>query len=135
MAISQTHLRSVSLPSRLHFISTNFETLKSLEVPANSEAIQSGLVRIAEVFNYAEEIAQSQHKSICFLEGKSMEESLSWSIELLDYCTAIKQVLQSMKENVQALQSALRRKGADSSVRNDISLYLCCRKRMNKKKP
>lgn len=137
MAISQTHYRSISLPSRLHSISANFETqlqnLKSLEISSNSETIQCGLVRIAELYNSVDETAQSQNKSInLLLEEKSMDESLSGSVELLDYCSAIKEVLQMMKENVQALQSALRRKGTDLSIQNDVALYFTCRKRTNK---
>ncbi|KAL8524288.1 hypothetical protein ACS0TY_014022 [Phlomoides rotata] len=130
MAISQTHFRSISLPSRLQSKPTDLESdlqkLKSLQVSATSEAIQSGLLRIAELYNSAEEISQ------CHEDEKSMEESLSGSVELLDGCNAIREVFQMMKENIQTLQSALRRKVMDSSVQTYIHKYFCCRKRINK---
>lgn len=125
MAIYQTHFRSISLPSRLQSTSTDFESdlqkLKSFQVSANSDAIQSGLLRIAQLYNSVEEITQHQ-------DEKSMEES----VELLDACSAIREVFQMMKENIQTLQSALRRKGMDSNLLTYIDAYFCCRKRMNK---
>ncbi|KAI3464737.1 hypothetical protein Pfo_021400 [Paulownia fortunei] len=146
MATPQTHFRSISLPSRIHPINpTNFEAeLQKLEscqisslpktVPISSEAIQSGLLGLAELYNSVQGPAQSpanvlQHHQD---DAKAMEESLSGSVELLDACSTIRELFQMIKENVQALQSALRRKGLDSSIQNDIATYFCFRKRMNK---
>ncbi|KAL0325961.1 UNVERIFIED_CONTAM: hypothetical protein Sradi_5165400 [Sesamum radiatum] len=145
MAVSQIHFRSISLPSRLHPInSTGFEAelqkLKSCvskAVPVTSEGIQSGLLGLAELYNSVQELAQSpatqqslvlQHQQ----DGKSVEVALEGSVELLDSCSTIRELVQMMRENVQALQSAFRRKGLDSSIQNDINSYFCFRKKMNK---
>ncbi|XP_047983080.1 uncharacterized protein LOC125223827 [Salvia hispanica] len=129
MAISQTKFRSISLPSRLdqvssHNFESEFEKLKCGS--ASSDSIQSGLVALAQLYNSFEEFSQKSG-------AQSMEESLSQSVDLLDACSAIRDLLQMMRENVRALQSAMRRKGADSeSVQNDVAAYFSFRKRMQK---
>ncbi|KAL0351681.1 UNVERIFIED_CONTAM: hypothetical protein Scaly_1556800 [Sesamum calycinum] len=134
MATLQIHSRSISLPARLHPVNpTSFDQvdLQKLQVsktavPVTSEGIQSGLLGLAELYNSVQELAQPRR------DVKTIEESLSGSVELLDSCTAIRELFQMIRENVQALQSALRRKGLDSSVQSDISSYFCFRKKMNK---
>ncbi|KAI3460447.1 hypothetical protein Pfo_017110 [Paulownia fortunei] len=149
MGVSGFHFRSISLPSRLQptKIEGELQKLKSWQVsnclsqtaPITSEALQSGLLGLAELYNSVEEATQSPatQQSISVLDqhhqdGKSMEESLEDSIDLLDSCTIIRELVMMIKENVQALQSALRRKGLDSSIQNDITTYSCFRKRMNR---
>ncbi|KAK4429466.1 hypothetical protein Salat_1247100 [Sesamum alatum] len=135
MATLQIHSRSISLPARLHPVSpasfdhqVDLQISKSWQVSktVTSEGIQSGLLGLAELYNSVQELAQPRR------DLKSIEESLSGSVELLDSCTAIRELFQMIRENVQTLQSALRRKGLDSSVQSDISSYFCFRKKMNK---
>ncbi|KAL1533131.1 hypothetical protein AAHA92_33060 [Salvia divinorum] len=133
MAVSQIHTRSISLPSRLHPInSTEFEAqlekLKSSHSTTVSltsvDTIISGLLGLAELYNSMDnELTQAP---------PSLEDALEGSVELLDCCGAIKEVAQMMRESVRALQSALRRKGSDSALRNDVASYVASRKRMNK---
>ncbi|XP_047957774.1 uncharacterized protein LOC125203470 [Salvia hispanica] len=132
MAISQTHFRSISLPSRLDdskSLESEFEKLKCGS--GSSESLQSGLVALAQLYNSFEEFSQ---KSSGIDDRKSVEESLSRSVDLLDACSAIREVLQMMRENVRALQSAMRRKGtySDSAVQNDVAAYFSLRKKMQK---
>lgn len=125
MAFSQTNLRSISLPSRLDQVfESEFEKLKNFS--ATSESIQSGILGLAELYNSVEELSQ---KSDVHRDGVTMEDSLSRSVDLLDACTAIKEMLQLMRENVHSLQSALRRKG---DAQSDVASYFCFRKRMQK---
>ncbi|KAG6388342.1 hypothetical protein SASPL_149767 [Salvia splendens] len=131
MAISQTHFRSISLPSRLdHSKSLESECEKLKCGSGSSESLQSGLVALAQLYNSFEEFSQ---KSTRIDDRKSVEESLSRSVDLLDACGAIREVLQMMRENIRALQSAMRRKGTDSdSAQNDVAVYFSFRKRMQK---
>ncbi|KAL0438331.1 UNVERIFIED_CONTAM: hypothetical protein Slati_2316100 [Sesamum latifolium] len=135
MATLQIHSRSISLPARLdHPVNpTSFDQfdlqkwqISKTAAPVSSEGIQAGLLGLAELYNSVQELAQPRR------DVKSIEESLSGSVELLDSCTAIRELFQMIRENVQALQSALRRKGLDSGVQSDISSYFCFRKKMNK---
>lgn len=133
MAISQTHFRSISLPSRLDQVNSRsfeseFEKLKCGST--SSESIQAGLVALAELYNSVEEFTQKS--AAHHQDEKSMEASLSQSIDLLDACSNIREVLQMMRENVHALQSAVRRKGMDSAVQNDVAAYFSYRKKMQK---
>ncbi|PIN19423.1 hypothetical protein CDL12_07901 [Handroanthus impetiginosus] len=137
MANPQIHVRSISLPSRLN--PTDFEVelqkVKSCHIssdfPITSEAIQSGLVGLSQLYNSVQSLTAQQ--SIVFQDAKSMEESLSGSVELLDSCSIIRELFQMIKEKVQSLQSALRRKGlSDPSIHSDITTYFCFRKKMSK---
>ncbi|EYU17536.1 hypothetical protein ABFS82_03G077900 [Erythranthe guttata] len=137
MAFSQIQLRSISLPSRLHPInSTGFESelqklRSSKTAPFSSEAIQRGILGLAELYNSIEE--QQSLSSNKHHRNQAIEESLEESIEILDSCSSIRELVQMIKENTQALQSALRRKGGvDPTIQNDVASYFSFRKKTNK---
>ncbi|KAL7117637.1 hypothetical protein ACP275_03G084200 [Erythranthe tilingii] len=141
MAFSQIQFRSISLPSRLHPInSTGFESelqklRSSKTVPSSSEAIQRGILGLAELYNSIEQQSSlSSNKHHRNQDGtKAIEESLEESIEILDSCSSIRELVQMIKENTQALQSALRRKGGvDATIQNDVASYFSFRKKTNK---
>lgn len=128
--MSQSHFRSISLPSRLHPINTTgFEAeLQKLKSSQASNTIQSNLLGLAELYNSIDELTHSPSTK----QARSIDESLEGSVELLDSCGRIKELVEMMRESVRALQSALRRKGLDSGIQNDVASYICCRKRMSK---
>ncbi|KAG6418143.1 hypothetical protein SASPL_120342 [Salvia splendens] len=98
---------------------SKFEKLKCGS--GNSESLQSGLVALEQLYNSFKEFSRNKSLGVDGVDRKSMEESLSRSVDLLDACGAIREVLQMMRENVCALQSAMWRKGtdSDSAVQND----------------
>ncbi|PIN21985.1 hypothetical protein CDL12_05309 [Handroanthus impetiginosus] len=132
-------LDPLALPSRLHPTDFKVELQKvkyswqlnsTDHLPITSEAIQCGLVGLAGLYNSVEELKQSP---TIRQNAKSMEDSLSESMVLLDSCSIIRELFQMIKENVQSLQSALRRKGlSDPSIHNKITAYFCFRRKMNK---
>ncbi|KAM7524001.1 hypothetical protein LguiA_013903 [Lonicera macranthoides] len=135
----QSHVRSISLPSRLKPNCTKVESvlnkIKTRACCSSKESIQAELVGLAELYTLVQELLQSpltqqvlaQHQN-----GSLVEESLEGSIGLLDFCGAIRDLISSMKQHVQELQSALRRKGGDLSVENNVSAYLTFRKSVKK---
>ncbi|XP_059642386.1 uncharacterized protein LOC132284312 [Cornus florida] len=140
----QYHVRSISLPSRLHPHSIKIEAelnkLKSWEastttVPLTAETIRIGLVGLAELYTYVEELIHSPQTQQSLFQpqhGVLVEEALEGSASLLDSCGAARDLILLMKEHVQELQSALRRKGGDSSIESNINAYTCFRKIMKK---
>lgn len=140
-------VRSISLPSRLHPISQKIEAqlskLKTWELssistgitPLGSETIQVGLTGLAELYNSIKELIQSpltqkalqQHQS-----RKLVEETVDGSIGLVDACGTARDLLLNMKRHVQDLQSALRRRGRDSSIKSSVQAYICFRKKARK---
>ncbi|XP_073127073.1 uncharacterized protein [Henckelia pumila] len=144
MEVSQVPFRSISLPSRLHPIhATKFEAesrkLKScfsqVVVPITSEAIQSGLLGLADLYNSVEELTRFHAARQALICRKQHDESIMGSIELLDCCNTIKELVQMIKEDVRSLQSSLRRKGLEkrhSGIQQDVAMYFCCRKKMKK---
>lgn len=142
-------VRSISLPSRERPFTVQIEALlnhlKSFQfspsdVPHESDIIQSSLVGLAELYNCVEELMNSPSTQQALTptnitkHGKIVEQALEGSITLLDTCNMAREVLMTMKEHVQALQSALRRKGhgGDTSLESCIRAYLSFRKKAKK---
>ncbi|CAI9261424.1 unnamed protein product [Lactuca saligna] len=138
---SINHFRSISLPSRLtHPSCTNTEK-KINELRASGklvgsfESIQSGLVGLAELHVFVNEFVQApktQQALSHHQNGTLLEAALEWSIGFLDTCSTLIDMIMLMKENVNALQMALRRKGSNSAVASKIAAYLCFRKMAKK---
>ncbi|KAE8010706.1 hypothetical protein FH972_007049 [Carpinus fangiana] len=139
--------RSISLPSRTHPSSVRLEevlnTLKSCQIssvstafPVGAETIhQTGLVGLAELYNCLEELIHSPLSQQALLRHEHrnlVEEVLDGSITLLDTCGTARDIIFTMKEHVQTLQSALRRKGVDSRIESDIHAYMVFRKKVKK---
>ncbi|KAI3665287.1 hypothetical protein L6452_43911 [Arctium lappa] len=138
---SISHFRSVSLPSRLtNPSSTKIETkineLKALgNLVVSSESIQSGLVGLAELYVCVEELVRSPKTQPALSRhqnGTLVEDALEGSIGLLDLCSTLKDLLMLMRGNMQILQSALRRKGGNSTVATHIATYLSFKKKTKK---
>ncbi|OIT28718.1 PREDICTED: uncharacterized protein LOC109212305 [Nicotiana attenuata] len=133
-------VRSISLPSRLNpnglKIEAELDKLKNLETSSHrAETIQAGVLGLVELYNCVQELIQcpnTQKALVQHQNGAFVEEALEGSLELLESCDTIRNLFRMNKEQVQHLQSALRRKGADSSIEKDISNYFIFRKNMKK---
>ncbi|KAJ7953205.1 DUF241 domain protein [Quillaja saponaria] len=139
-------VRSISLPSRIHPSSQRFEAvlnhLKALHLQSVSstnhfgaDAIQNGLVGLAELYNCMEELIQSpntQQALLHYHNGKLVEEALYGSVTLLDACGSARDLLLTLKEHVQSLHSALRRRQGDSSIESSIAGFGSFRKKVKK---
>ncbi|KVI02989.1 hypothetical protein Ccrd_018717 [Cynara cardunculus var. scolymus] len=132
---SISHFRSVSLPSRLThpscaMVHTKINELKefgNLQV-VTAKTIQSGLVRLAELYFCVDELVQSPQTQQALLRhqnGTLVEDALEGSILFLDSCSTLKDLLMLTKEHVQILQSGLRRKGGDSIVISQTANTIC----------
>ncbi|KAK7376173.1 hypothetical protein VNO78_35027 [Psophocarpus tetragonolobus] len=134
--LQSTHqpVRSISLPTRLHPSSQRVEALLNHLKPHHlsqsvstttcleAETIQSNLVVLAELYSCMEELFQSpqtQQSLLHYQNGKLVEEALCGSVTLLDACGTARDLLLALKEHVQTLQSAIRRR-RDSSIENSI---------------
>ncbi|KAJ4714086.1 DUF241 domain protein [Melia azedarach] len=142
----QLPVRSISLPARLvnpNFLKIEAELnkLKTCEssspsaATAEAEAAAYGLNRLAELYNCIEEFIHSpctqqslgnqQHKTL-------VEQALDTSVGLLDACSNSRDLILIMKEQLQELQSALRRRGGNSSLERNIHAYISFRKKSRK---
>lgn len=145
MGSMQNTTRSISLPSRLHpnshKIGAELNKLKNWELsslsattPLGAETMQMGLVRLAELYNCVEELIHTPltQQALHNHHGKLVEESLDLSVGLLDACGTARDLFLIMKEHVHELQSALRRRGGESSIESNINAYICFRKKVKK---
>ncbi|KAH7849631.1 hypothetical protein Vadar_020660 [Vaccinium darrowii] len=142
----QYQFRSISLPSRLHPHNTTIDlelqklktwqsSLVSSTVPASGETIRTGLVGLANLYSGVEELIQSpisQQVLVQHRNGVLVEEALEGSIGFLDSCNMARDLLLMTKENVQDLQSVLRRKGGDLSIERSINAYNSSKKKVKK---
>ncbi|KAK3224438.1 hypothetical protein Dsin_011463 [Dipteronia sinensis] len=146
----QVHSRSISLPARLmhlsslNIIEAEFDKLRTREQYSSSsggESVGSGLIRLAELYNSINEdvitspcIQRALHKQ---QHMKLVEEALDRSVELLDACGNARDLILNIKDQLQELQSALRRRvvgvGGDySSMECKIHAYTSFRKKLKK---
>ncbi|KAE9606601.1 hypothetical protein Lalb_Chr09g0321341 [Lupinus albus] len=139
-------LRSISLPTRVHPSSQRVEALLNHLKPHHSqslssnicfdaETIQSDLLVLAELYSCMEELFHSpqiQQALLHYHDGKLIEDTLNGSVTLLDACGSARDLLMVLKEHVQSLQSAIRRRKGDSSIDSSISAYDSFRKKAKK---
>ncbi|XP_025013576.2 uncharacterized protein LOC112535283 [Ricinus communis] len=133
-------VRSISLPSRLHPNSLKIEAgltrLKSASSlnPLGVETLQTGLTRLAELFICIDELTHSPQtqQSLHHHHLNQVEDVLDGSIGLIDVCSTARDMFLTMQEHIQDLQSALRRRGKDSSIESNVQAYVSFRKRARK---
>ncbi|KAJ0098133.1 hypothetical protein Patl1_29218 [Pistacia atlantica] len=148
--VMQVPSRSISLPARLLHptslkIEEEFNKLKTWDssdssvttTPSRSfKSIQTGLIRLPELYNCVEELVHSPLTQQALNNQQHVElveEALDRSIGLLDACSNARELILSMKEQVQDLQSALRRRGGDYSIiEANIQAYINFRKKSKK---
>lgn len=136
--------RSVSLPARVEFdlepLQQSLKPFRALSFNAKTtnfglEEIQAALVGLAELYNSVGELVQScstQQALVHYKEGKLVEEALNESVVLIDSCSYARDIILMMKQSIQTLQSALRRKGADSSIESYVRAYFSFRRKAKK---
>ena len=108
---------------RIHPSSQRVEALLNHLKPSleRSISIQDDLV-----------VPQTRRSLLHYQNGQLVEEALWGSVTLLDACGAARDLLIILREHVQTLQSALRRRRGDSSIANEISAYVSFRKKAKK---
>ncbi|KAL4326468.1 hypothetical protein AHAS_Ahas13G0003100 [Arachis hypogaea] len=148
------HVRSISLPSRLHPLSNDIEIeLKNFElllasssssmdyyssITISSSVMNADLLtRLVHLYNCVNEqiIGSSLSQKVLLHDQdqeKYLDKVLDMSLVFLDVCGSARELLQLAKEHAQELQSAMRRhrKGQDcSSIKSQICDYFCFKKR------
>ncbi|KAL5754343.1 hypothetical protein ACOSP7_022563 [Xanthoceras sorbifolium] len=135
----QVHCRSISLPARLHpnslnnieaelnkLIRTHEESL-SLLSSSGAESVQTDLIRLVELYNSIEDLIIGSPCTQQSLHNKKhvrlVEEALDRSVELLDACGNARELVSNMKDQVQELKSALRRR-LSKEIEKDIAKCL-----------
>ncbi|MED6193824.1 hypothetical protein PIB30_022872 [Stylosanthes scabra] len=126
------HIRSNSFPNESHpctsRVQEGLNKLRTFEATStsSSESIVSGLSFLEDLYISLADLLNvpSTQKAISHHQGdKSFEELLDGSIKVLDVCGITRDTVMQMKENVQSLHSALRRRKADSCIEKSVSEY------------
>ncbi|XP_020270497.1 uncharacterized protein LOC109845639 [Asparagus officinalis] len=112
------HIRSISMPSTSHptiiRIQEELENLMArIASSRTAQIVPDGLKSVGDVYEQIEELIRlpSSQQSILLCRKKWIEEQLDCSLRLLDLIGAARGSLVSMREHVQDLQLAIRRKG------------------------
>ncbi|XP_048566185.1 uncharacterized protein LOC125546087 [Triticum urartu] len=122
------HQRSISLSSRPHASETEVELeLQSLEasIPSSNSisTMRDGLRRLANIYDVLEEIICLPSNQVCSSQQRNiLDGEMEGSLELLDLCSAMQEILVEMKTIIQELQVALR-KGDDAATQAKIQSY------------
>ncbi|KAK7309396.1 hypothetical protein RJT34_06087 [Clitoria ternatea] len=135
------HVRSYSLPSGSHpstiRVEEELNKLKTWEATSTftSQSIGTGLCLLENLYICLEDLLKvaTTQKVISHHQGeKCIEELLDGSVRLLDICGNTRDTMLQIKENVEALHSALRRRKGDSSIERSIVEYNSFSKKMKK---
>ncbi|XP_027915335.1 uncharacterized protein LOC114174706 [Vigna unguiculata] len=135
------HVRSNSFPSGSHpnisRVEEELNKLKTWEATSTStsNSIGTGLSLLSDLHICLEDLLNmaSTQKLISNHYGeKSMEELMDCSVRILDICGITRDTMLQIKENVQALHSALRRRKGDSSIERIVAEYNFFSKKMKK---
>ncbi|KAI6700220.1 hypothetical protein NL676_014544 [Syzygium grande] len=130
-------LRSISLPSRLPSnslkIVAELSMLKASESSLRAKTIRANMARLAELYVSIEELIGSPLTQQAILRdrnGKAMQKALDESIMSLDTCWFVRDLMARMKDEVQDLWSAIRRKGGiNSSIESHAKGFMSFRKK------
>jgi hypothetical protein len=138
---SKYHVRSNSFPSQSHPSTTRIEQeltkMKTWEATSTStsDSITNGLFFLEDLYISLEDLLHmsSTQKAVSHHQGeKIVEELLDGSVKLLDICGITRDTMLQIKENVQSLHSALRRRKGDSSIETSVVEYKLFTKKMKK---
>ncbi|KAF7848422.1 hypothetical protein BT93_L1967 [Corymbia citriodora subsp. variegata] len=133
-------LRSISLPARLPSSSlkivSELSKFKASDCSSSSlgaETIRLNMARLAELYVSVEELISAPLTQQAILRdrnSKVMQEALDKSIMLLDACGFARDLMARMKDEIQDLQSTIRRKGGvSSSIESHAKGFMCFRKK------
>ncbi|KAJ6305172.1 hypothetical protein OIU78_020669 [Salix suchowensis] len=138
---SKYHVRSVSFPSRsypaIQRIEQELDKLNQWEVSSNSisGSICNGLSGLEDLYKGVDDLlnlASAQQVLSRHENEKCLDELLDGSVRLLDVCSIARDILLRFREQVQALQSAFRRRKGDSSIESSVATFTCFRKKMKR---
>ncbi|XP_020094647.1 uncharacterized protein LOC109714429 [Ananas comosus] len=135
------HVRSISLPSRSHPAVARVEEalmkMRNFEASSSSatvDAICHGLRNLGDLHNCVEDLLQLPRLRQGLLQPNQKkwlgEELELGSVMSLDLCGAMKDMLATMKDHVQELQSALRR--GDKTIHSMLNSYISTRREQMK---
>ncbi|XWS67647.1 hypothetical protein CRYUN_Cryun04dG0023800 [Craigia yunnanensis] len=130
------HVRSYSLPSRSHPLSSevneHLSRLASSESASTSSSLNHKLGSLQDLHDCIGKLLQlplTRHILAQEQQREYVDELLNGSLRLLDVCTTAKDALLQVKECTLELQSILRRKrGATKGLANEVRKYLTSRK-------
>ncbi|KAI3878650.1 hypothetical protein MKW92_041510 [Papaver armeniacum] len=145
MRRNSSHARSRSLPSISHPTVSKAEELlcrlRSSEAvrpspSASSSSICHDLIDLNNLYECVEDLLQlpltQQALTGQDRNSKWVDQVLDESLMLVDVCGTTRDVLLEMKESVQELESALRRRKCGESVASEVAAYSSSRKKVNK---
>ena len=127
---------SQRVETRLNHLKQHHSQPVSSTICLDADTIQSDLVVLAELYNCMEELLhspQTKQALVHYQNGELAEDAQCGSVTLLDACGAARDLLLALKEHVQSLQSAMRRRRrGDSSIESSIYAYESFRKKAKK---
>ncbi|XP_015893121.3 uncharacterized protein LOC107427257 [Ziziphus jujuba] len=136
------HVRSNSLPSRLHPVIPEFDQLlcrlRASETTSSSTStsIRCKLSELEDLLDYVERLLSLPNNQKAFSQEqheKQVDQILDGSLRILDVCNIAKDALLQTKESTQELQSIIRRKrGGNIELSSTVKKCLTSRKVVKK---
>ncbi|GAB4838610.1 hypothetical protein Ancab_028155 [Ancistrocladus abbreviatus] len=140
-SIAPYHTRSISLPSRSHLFVPEFaeqlRRLRSSEAAStSSSSLSHKLSGLRDLYDCIDKLLQLQLNRQMLnqnREAKWVDDLLDGSLRLLDVCSTARDVLSQIKECIQDIQSAFRRRcSGEMSINSEVSKYVDTRKKVKR---
>ncbi|KAL2944804.1 UPF0739 protein C1orf74 [Bienertia sinuspersici] len=133
------HTRSFSFPSKSHPVADQLSEqlcrLRSSQT-ASTSSMASRLTELKDLYKCVDEFLQLPQNQKIISQTYSeqwVEEVINGSLRLLDICSTSQEVLVQSKEQIQDIQSVLRRRCSNEvNMTNEFSAYLQSRKSSKK---
>lgn len=130
-------VRSISLPPRPHPLSAQVDELLSRLEAANavSSSASNNINSLVDIYDLVNNVLllPKTLQTLLHCDEKQVDEVLDQSMKLVNLCGVTQEAFLQIKEEVQELQSVLRRKrGDESSVAEEFSKYLSSMKKASK---
>ncbi|XP_076935355.1 uncharacterized protein LOC143601980 [Bidens hawaiensis] len=138
--VTKGQVKSISLPCRSHPTTIRIEQeLNAAKTVASSkpsaETICNGLSHLVELYKCMEDLLNLSATRVLITGDQNMrwvEELVEESVNFLDVCGSVRDMVTQMKARVRDLQCVLRRRKCELSNEKSVISYTCFRKKMKK---
>nr|XP_043633438.1 uncharacterized protein LOC122604628 [Erigeron canadensis] len=131
--------KSISLPCRSHPTTCEIEQLlnkiKTTISSPSAEVICSGLSQVVELYKCTDDLLNSSTTKVLMSNERNkkwVDELVDESMNLLDICGGIREMVSEIKDHIRDIHCVLRRRKGVTVIEDNIVKYNCFRKKMKK---
>ncbi|KAG2239275.1 hypothetical protein Bca52824_090135 [Brassica carinata] len=128
------HVRSSSLPARLHSNGLNHIQLLLKKLPTDNNTDNNSLSLLSQLYDSVSHLFNESPSSLLLPHHSFFTHLLDLSLVHLDLCSKLRDITCRIKDSLRDLRSAFRRRrhGGDSTIRRHVNSFIRSRKAVHK---